>query len=156
MCISKPLEEYFQALLSKYQCRFRRGYSVINALLLMIEKRKKSLGAGRLFGALLTDLSAAFYCLPHEQPIVKLHANGVDIPSLKVMHSYLTKRKQRVILNCTHSSWSETIFEVPQGSILGPLLFNIFQCDLFQLFTEVDISNYADDNIIHSSNINLN
>ena len=50
----------------------------------MIEKRKKPLGAGRLFGALLTDLSAVFYCLPHEQPIVKLHSYGVDIPSLKV------------------------------------------------------------------------
>ena len=65
-CINKQLEEYFQALLSKYQCGFRKGYSVINTLLPMIEKWRKSLDAGGAFGALLTDLSKAFDCLPHE------------------------------------------------------------------------------------------
>ena len=94
-CINKQLEEYFQALLSKYQCGFRKGYSVINVLLPMIEKWRKSLDAGGAFGALLTDLSKAFYCLPHELLIAKLHAYGVDIPSLKLLHSYLTKRKTR-------------------------------------------------------------
>ena len=155
-CINKQLEEYFQALLSKYQCGFRKGYSVINTLLPMIEKWRKFLDAGGAFGALLTDLSKAFDCLPHELLIAKLHAYGVDVPSLKLLHSYLTKRKQRVTLNDTYSSWSEILFGVPQGSILGPLLFNIFLCDLFQFFPDVDIVNYADDNTPHSSNINLN
>ena len=97
-CINKQLEEYFQALLSKYQCGFRKGYSVINTLLPMIEKWRKSLDAGGAFGALLTDLSKAFYCLPHDLLIAKLHAYGVDIPSLKLLHSHLTKRKQKVKL----------------------------------------------------------
>ena len=61
-------------MLSKYKCGFRKGYSVINALLPMIEKWRKSLDAGRVFGALLTDLSKAFDCLPHELLIAKLHA----------------------------------------------------------------------------------
>ena len=87
--------------------------------------------------------------------IAKLYAYGVGIPSLKLLHSYLTKRKQRVKLNGSYSSWSEIISGVPQGSILGSLLFNIFLCDLFQFFPDLNIANYADDNTPHSSNINL-
>ena len=83
----------------------------------MIEKWIKSLGEGGAFGALLTDLSKAFDCLPHELLIAKHHAYGVDIPSLKLLHSYLTKRKQRVKLNSTYNSWSEIIFGVPQEAI---------------------------------------
>ena len=73
-----------------------------------------------------------------------------------LLHSYLTKRKQRVKLNGTYSSWSEILFGVPQGSILGPFLFNISLCNLFQFFPDVDIANYADKTTPHSSNINLN
>ena len=122
----------------------------------MIEKPRKSLDAGVAFGALLTDLSKAIDCLPHELLIAKLHAYGVDVPSLKLLHSHLTKRKQRVKLNGTYSSWSKVLFGVLQGSIIGPLLFNIFPCDLFQFFPDADIIKYADDNTPHSSNINFN
>ena len=61
-CINKQLEKYFQALLSKYQCGFRKDYSVINTLLLMIEKWRKFVDAAGAFGALLTDLSKASDC----------------------------------------------------------------------------------------------
>ena len=99
----------FSGMLSKYKCGFRKGYSVINALLPMIEKWRKSLDAGGALGAQLNDLSKAFDYLPHELLITKFHAYRVDFPSLKPLHSYLTKRKQRVKLNGTYSSWSEIL-----------------------------------------------
>ena len=106
----------------------------MNALLQMIEKWKKPLDKGGAFGALLTDISKAYDCLPNELLIAKLHAYGLDILSLKLLHSYLTKQKQRVKLNGKYSSRSEIIFGVPQGPILGPLLFNIFLCDLSRYY----------------------
>ena len=72
-CINKQLEEYFQALLSNYQCSFRKGCSVINALIPIVEKWKEFIDAGGTFVALLTDLTKAFDCLPHELLIAKLH-----------------------------------------------------------------------------------
>ena len=69
----------------------------------------------------------------------------MDYTSLKLKHSYLNDRYQRVRSNSKYSSWSEIICGVPQGSILGPLLFNIYFSDLF-LFVSPNIANYADDN----------
>ena len=61
------------------------------------------------------------------------------------MQSYLSSRKETVKINEKYSSWSEILFGVPQGSILEPLLFNIFMCDMFYFLEEFDIANYADD-----------
>ena len=73
---------------------------------------------------------------------------------MRLLRSYLTKRKQRVKLNVTNSLWSEITFRVLLGSILELLLFNIFLCDLFQFFPDLDITNYANDKTTHSPNIN--
>ena len=111
----------------------------------LIEKWKKSVDNGGAFGALLTDLSKAFDCLPHELLIAKLDAYGFDKSSLKLVHSYLSNRKQRVKVNDRYSSRSEILLGVPQGSILGPLLLNIFICDMFYFLEDFDIAHYVDD-----------
>ena len=72
----------------------------------MIETWQKSLDKGESFGALLTDLSKAF--------IAKLHAYGFNIQSVRLVHSYLTGRKQRVKIDHFYSSWEEILFGVPQ------------------------------------------
>ena len=89
----------------------------------MIEKWKKSLDSKGSFGALLTDLSKAFDCIPHELMIAKFDAYGFDLKVLTLVFNYLPNKKQRVKINCSYSDWSDLLFGVPQGSILGPLLF---------------------------------
>ena len=106
---------------------------------------KKRVDNGRAFGALLTDLSKAFDCLSHELLIAQLNAYGFDKRSLTLIFNYLSNRKQRVKINDSFSSLSETLFGVPQGSILGPLLFNIFICDMFYFMEDYEIANYTDD-----------
>ena len=103
-CIYDQIQLFFDSLLSKYQCVFCRGYNAQPCLISLIEKWKKSVDNGSAFGALLTDLSKAFDCLPHELLIAKLDAYGFDKSSLKLIHSYLSNRKQRVKINDIYSS----------------------------------------------------
>ena len=98
------LNYYFDPLLSKYQCRFRKGSSAQNCLLFMIEKLKKCLDNQGSTGILLTDLSKAFKCLDHDLLIAKLHAYGFDIKAVKLIQSSLTNRHQRVNINSTYRS----------------------------------------------------
>ena len=112
----------------------------------MIEKWKKALDKKHIAGALLTDLSKAFDCLNHELLIAKLEAYGFNETSLLYIFSYLSGRKQRTKVNTHFSNWSDITSGIPQGSILGPLLFNIYINDIFLFVDEQCLANYADDN----------
>ena len=88
----------------------------------------------------------AFDCLYHELLTAKLKAYGFTLLALKLVHDYLSERKQRTRVNHLYSTWFEILFGVPQGSVLGPLLLNIFLADLFSILNKIDIANYADEN----------
>ena len=96
----------------------------------MLEKWKKAVDTKNVFAALLTDLSKAFDCLPHDLIIVKLNACRFSPPALHVIQNYLANRKQRTKVNDFYSPWSDILFGVPQSSILGPLLYSIFLSDV--------------------------
>jgi hypothetical protein len=94
------------------------------------------------------DLSKAFDCLPHNLLLLKLENYGVSENSLKLLQSYLTGSKQCVKIGFVCSSFLEIYKGVPQGYILGPVMFNIFINDIFDFVKKGDLYNYADDNTL--------
>ena len=111
----------------------------------MIEMWRKALDEKQVVGAVLTDLSKAFDCLPHDLLIAKLHAYGFERSALDFIHSYLTDRTQRTQVDGEYSNHRTMKYGVPQGSILGPLLFNLFMNDIFYFMDKAKLANYADD-----------
>ena len=97
----------------------------------MIEKWGKNVDDGGVFGALLTDLSKAFDCVPHDLTIAKLEAYGFHLDALKLIHNYWSSIKQKVKVNYAYRSWKDIFYGVPQGSIFCRLLFSVHLCGLF-------------------------
>ena len=153
--LHKQISAYIEFYLSPYLCGHRNGYCAQYEIITMLEKWKTALDEKGYGGAILMDLSKAFDTLNHELLIAKLNAYGFSYDSLRLLYSYLSNRWQRTKINNTYSSWSEILLGVPQGSILGPLLFNIYLNDLFSINIESDLCNFADDNTLHLCDLSL-
>ena len=126
---------------SKFQCGFRKSYCTQQCLLALIENLTSHLVRFWLISWRLLIF------LPHESLIAKLYSYGFSLNALRLTHSYLSNRRQRTKINKNFGSCEEILFGVHQRSTLGPLLFNIFMCDLFFIVKEIDFASYADDNI---------
>ena len=154
-CLQKQISDFFDTILSKYQCGFRKGHGAQHCLIALLEKWQESIDRGLEFGILLTDLSKAFDCLPRDLFVAKLFAYGFDDKALRFIYHYLRHCKQRTKIADSYSSWQEILYGVPQGSILGPLLFNADLCDLFITMSQYDIANYADNHTPFVSGRNI-
>ena len=137
-CFSKIYEKFLlekfkpfiNTFLSKFIAAYRENYSSSHVLIRLIENWKQALDENFVVGTVLMDLSKAFDCIPHDLLIAKLYAYGFREKSAVFLYSYLKRRKQNVKIDDILSTFQSLISGVSQGSILGPVLFNIFLNDL--------------------------
>ena len=121
------------------------------AILSLTEQFKEELDNHKVISLVSMDLSKAFDTLPHDLIVKKLEDYGGDSKVINLVTNYLSARQQRVRLSGQHSSMKTVMKGVPKGSILGPILFNIFMNDLSYAIDECTLFTYADDTQLFKS-----
>ena len=145
MC--EQIMNFFDQVMSPSLSAYRKLYSTNNVIMKCLENWRYALDNKKIVGCVAMDLSRAFDSIPHGLLVAKFNAYGANKNACNLVHSYLSNRKQRVKINSHKSDWSCIVRGVPQGSMMGPILFNIYLNDLlFILEKDCTVYNYADDN----------
>ena len=135
------MENYLNAIL----CDFRKTHSTQHAYFKLLQAWQEELDKSGFVGTILMDLSKAYDCLPHDLPVAKFEAYSIDKNGLNLIHSYLLNRKQKKKVNSSYSNWYDIVTGVSEGSIIGPVLYNLFINDLFLNIERTNIFNFADE-----------
>ena len=135
------------------QSGFRPNFSCETALLKMINKFHQSINDGQIIGMVMVDFRKAFDLVDHTLLLKKLEHYKISAETLQWFTSYLLNRKQKVVLNNVESSTAEVECGVPQGTILGPLLFLMFINDLPLYTDNVFTDLYADDTTLYQTGL---
>ena len=144
-----------QGLLCKEQYGFRKKKSTCDAISDLLNNIYNSLNDKKYLGAIFLDLSKAFDTVPHDILLKKLEHYGIRGVALKLLESYLANRKQFVYVNGCKSQTKEVAIGVPQGSVLGPLLFLIYINDLPLSTKLLNVILFADDTTLFASDTNI-
>ncbi len=147
--IAEQLMEYFTSIFDKMFCAYHKKYGTEHVLIKLIDSWKYALDNHNFMGPIRMDVSKAFDCILHGLLVAKMNAYGICGDAYEFMSSYLTGQFQRVKISDERSSWLPLLKGIPQGSSLGPFIFNVFMNDIFYFIETCDLTNYADDNSLH-------
>ena len=153
--IFNQISTYFETYFSKFLTGFRKNHNTQHSLLKMLELWKEALDKGKSVGTIFMNLSKAFDTLNHDLLIAKLEGYGFSENSFNCIQSYLRSRLQRANVN-NFGLWKDIFSGVPQGFILGPVIFNIYVNDMFLFPDTRCLSNYTDDTTLNSVGENHN